>query len=254
MNNNNNNNNTGGCCVVPRLSRMIVGWMCVVVFVQLLGSTTLRSNAFVINTSSITTSSTSTTISSTSHCCYSDIRCRPTTGILGRHIHVSVSQLSSTSTTTEDEDMTTSSSSSSSVTSSSFLPDYGTTPVEIDQIQIVKKKWRRPELFGQSLIEQTLNEISGESSSSSSSQQPYIPLTKEERTAQRRSLRQAQQVPNFAQHVHAMAATTTSSTSSSSSSSSPLQLLHRKSVPTILQINIGLYCNQACHHCHGMFL
>ena len=26
--------------------------------------------------------------------------------------------------------------------------------------------------------------------------------------------------------------------------------LKRKEAPTVLQINIGLYCNQACSHCH----
>jgi hypothetical protein len=151
------------------------------------------------------------------------------------------SYLSSTTTTSSDADGTASSSSSS--TKSSFLPDYGKTPVEIDQIKILKKKWRRPELFGQSLIEQTMNEIINSNENVKEGEQ--IKLTKEERMAQRRSLQQAKSVPNFEQHVHAMAGETSSETSS------PLQLLHRKSIPTILQINIGLYCNQACHHCHG---
>ena len=148
---------------------------------------------------------------------------------------------------------------STSLSESSFLPDYGTTPIEIDQIKILKKKWRRPELFGQSLIEQTMNEIND--SYENVKKEEQVQLTKEERIAQRRSLQQAKSVPNFEQHVHAMAAaaaTATAVTSASSSQttspiSSSLQLLHRKSIPTILQINIGLYCNQACQHCHGTF-
>ena len=110
----------------------------------------------------------------------------------------------------------------------------------------IQEEWRRPELFGQSLIEQTLNDI--QTAATTADAAPMIKLTKEERTAQRRSLRQATNIPNFEQHVHAMAP------SSSSSSTSPLQLLHRKSIPSILQINIGLYCNQACQHCHGTFM
>ena len=111
----------------------------------------------------------------------------------------------------------------------------------------IQEEWRRPELFGQSLIEQTLNDIQ-KATATTADAAPMIKLTKEERTAQRRSLRQATNIPNFEQHVHAMAP------SSSSSSTSPLQLLHRKSIPSILQINIGLYCNQACQHCHGTFM
>ena len=112
----------------------------------------------------------------------------------------------------------------------------------------IQEEWRRPELFGQSLIEQTLNDIQKATATTASDAASMIKLTKEERTAQRRSLRQATNIPNFEQHVHAMAP------SSSSSSTSPLQLLHRKSIPSILQINIGLYCNQACQHCHGTFM
>jgi hypothetical protein len=111
----------------------------------------------------------------------------------------------------------------------------------------IQEEWRRPELFGQSLIEQTLNDIQ-KTTATTADAASMIKLTKEERTAQRRSLRQATNIPNFEQHVHAMAP------SSSSSSTSPLQLLHRKSIPSILQINIGLYCNQACQHCHGTFM
>lgn len=169
----------------------------------------------------------------------------------GRRNPDNVLLLSSTTTKLNEEEEDTKIIQNNSIPSSSLLPDYGTTPIEIDQIKIIKKKWRRPELLGQSLIEQTMNEITNQKSNEKNSATLInVPLTKEERIAQRRSLQQAKSVPNFEQHVHAMAAAT-ASTTTTTTTSSPLQLLNRKSIPTILQINIGLYCNQACQHCHG---
>ena len=210
----------------PPMFRSTVRWM-IVVPISVLLLLLPRVNAFVI-----------------SHAGYTPIH---------HNIRSRSSILVLSSTTTklnEDEDTTKQNSQSSPSQQQQFLPDYGTTPIEIDQIKIIKKKWRRPELLGQSLIEQTMNEITNQSSNENNNSATLInvPLTKEERIAQRRSLQQAKSVPNFEQHVHAMAAAASTTTTSSSS---PLQLLNRKSIPTILQIKIGLYCNQACQHCHG---
>lgn len=102
------------------------------------------------------------------------------------------------------------------------LPDYGKTPVEVDKIRVEKaSKWRRKDLFGQSLVDQTLAEMEDQS--------PKKPiLSKEERTLRRRALDDLGVAPfsNF------------------------LPAEFDRKLPTILQLNIGLYCNQACEHCH----
>lgn len=144
------------------------------------------------------------------------------------------------------------------------LPDYGQTSVEIDRIELVAKRWRRRDLFGQSLIEQTKLEMQQQqhtaasnnstSSSSSTSLSSSSSLTREERTAQRRSLRTAPGIPNFMHHVqqHQQSLLSTSSLEENvdkeTAHEGPFQLRRRR--PTVLQINIGLYCNQACGHCH----
>ena len=225
MNRNNTDTDVSRSCLIIRTIR----WSCILpLSITLLLSTT--TNSFVVTN----------ILPKKSH-----IRSTCTTSTTAVRLPPFVVVVSSTTKQGEEDTKNAPSPSSSS---STFLPDYGTTPIEIDQIKIIKKKWRRPELFGQSLIEQTMNEITN-LKDGSVKEEEQIQLTKEERTAQRRSLQQAKSVPNFEQHVHAMAPA-----ADSSSSASPLQLLHRKSVPTILQINIGLYCNQACQHCHGMLL
>ena len=223
MNRNNTDTDVSRSCMILRTIR----WSCILpLSITLILSTTCTDSFVVTNI-----------ISKKSH-----IRSTCTTSTTAVRLPPLVVVVSSTTKQGEEDTKNTPSPTSSS---STFLPDYGTTPIEIDQIKIIKKKWRRPELFGQSLIEQTMNEITN-LKDGSVKEEEQIQLTKEERTAQRRSLQQAKSVPNFEQHVHAMAA-------DSVSSAAPLQLLHRKSVPTILQINIGLYCNQACQHCHGTF-
>jgi hypothetical protein len=129
-----------------------------------------------------------------------------------------------------------------------------------DNIEGKNNVWSRPELFGTSLIEQTLEEMSNNSNNSDGtiliqggneavkgSALTSSNNSKEERKRQRRSLQQAK-VPNFEQYVQSKAA------SLSDSSSSSLSIFHRKELPSILQLNIGLYCNQACQHCHGRVL
>jgi hypothetical protein len=89
--------------------------------------------------------------------------------------------------------------------------------------------WRIPDSTTvPSLIEETLEQMNN------IGQLPaeYQPLNKEERMAQRRSVQNIPDVPLFSEKTGTL-----------------LRLPH----PTILQINIGLYCNQACHHCHGVY-
>lgn len=106
------------------------------------------------------------------------------------------------------------------------LPDYGTTTVEIDKIQLTAAKWRRQDLFGNSLVDQTVKEMGDNAEATSQ-------LSREERAARRRSL-QALDLPAFSAHLREKTGMT--------------ELRRKASV--ILQINIGLYCNQACGHCH----
>lgn len=86
--------------------------------------------------------------------------------------------------------------------------------------------WRIPDAATvPSLIEETLEQMNNAAVPAE-----YQPLTKEERIAQRRSVQNIPNVPLFSEQGGTL-----------------MRLPH----PTILQINIGLYCNQACHHCHG---
>jgi hypothetical protein len=86
--------------------------------------------------------------------------------------------------------------------------------------------WRIPDATTvPSLIEETLEQMNNAAIPAD-----FQPLTKEERIAQRRSVQNIPNVPLFSELGGTL-----------------MRLPH----PTILQINIGLYCNQACHHCHG---
>jgi len=66
-------------------------------------------------------------------------------------------------------------------------------------------------------------------------------MTKEERATRRRALDELG-VPNFMRFV-------AENDADSNTAEVKNKQLHR-SEPTILQLNIGLYCNQACNHCH----
>jgi Protein of unknown function (DUF3641)/Radical SAM superfamily len=240
------------------------------------------------SSSSITSRRSYTTLSST---------CNDNNDDDNNEIATSSTSFGST-TTTATKTATATATPTTAATSAAFLPDYGTTPIDIDQIRLptiteLKKKrdvWRRTELFGNSLIEQTMLDIDAAAVDTSTtttavgtSTTATTRTTKEERTAQRRSLKQAG-VPNFEQHVlanaisvilekevEAMTTTTTTVTTTFASTTTTTDtnppttttnnaqeqqqhrrqlLLHRTTVPTILQINIGLYCNQACQHCH----
>ena len=157
------------------------------------------------------------------------------------------------------------------------LPDFGKTTVEVDKIKLEKKKrkkeeqsdygtkvgmeddnqWRRQDLFGSSLVEQTMDEL--EKDEEFQSTQKRIEevglegITKEERTRRRRALNGLGVKP-FAKfltdemHKAKNVSSENDETDEESQKAKPY-VLQRKA-PTILQINIGLYCNQACGHCH----
>jgi len=96
------------------------------------------------------------------------------------------------------------------------------------QNKVSENEWRRKDLFGKSLVDQTLQELEQNPA-------PEAVLTKEERTMRRRALDDLG-VPAF--HTFMPSSALTSD-----------DRLTRKE-PTLLQLNIGLYCNQACGHCH----
>jgi radical SAM/Cys-rich protein len=121
-----------------------------------------------------------------------------------------------------------------------LLPDYGKTTVEVDTIRLEEKSranaWRRKDLFGSSLIDQTLEELKADAKFQSTQKRMETlgmeGMTKEEHTQRRRALNKLG-IPPFAQFLKEQ----------------NQEMPYRK-LPTVLQINIGLYCNQACGHCH----
>ena len=70
---------------------------------------------------------------------------------------------------------------------------------------------------------------------------------REERAKRRRALDELG-VPNFMEFVIEKDDNSSSSSSSSVNAVRDGQLYRAE--PNILQLNIGLYCNQACSHCH----
>ena len=123
------------------------------------------------------------------------------------------------------------------------LPDFGKTTVEVDTIKLteVSKKWRRKDLFGSSLVDQTLVELESDQDFQETQQKladiGLEGMTKEERTQRRRALSNLG-IPSFAKYL----------TEQKGEAGMPYHLQRK---PTkILQINIGLFCNQACGHCH----
>lgn len=115
------------------------------------------------------------------------------------------------------------------------LPDFGKTPVEIDKIKIKAKEFRRKDLFGSSLVDQTMKEMEMDQDFQETARR-YSELgaeqvTKEERTNRRRAL-DSLGIPSFQEFLAERVGT------------------FQRKEPTVLQINVGLYCNQACGHCH----
>jgi radical SAM/Cys-rich protein len=116
------------------------------------------------------------------------------------------------------------------------LPDYGKTTVDIDQIKLEKRKrWRRKDLDGTSLLDQTLTELENDQDFQDTFRRMETvglhAMSKEERTRRRRAL-DSLGVPEFNKFLKLKQASL------------------KRQLPEVLQINIGLYCNQACSHCH----
>lgn len=134
-------------------------------------------------------------------------------------------------------------------------PDYGKTSVDVDSHKLQKKsksnKWRRPELFGQSLVQQTVDEMSANTDFQETSQKlesiGQVGMSKEERTKRRRAL-DSLGVPSFNQFLHTKLQQDEQQSSLSLGETNEI-ILDRKQTE-ILQLNVGLYCNQACAHCH----
>jgi len=130
------------------------------------------------------------------------------------------------------------------------LPDYGKTSIEIDEHKLEKKnraaneKWRRPDLFGQSIIEQTKEEMSSNIEFQETTQKlkeiGVQGMSREERTKRRRAL-DSLGVPPFNEFLAEKLDTKDGESGSIT--------LNRKETE-VLQLNVGLYCNQACAHCH----
>lgn len=142
------------------------------------------------------------------------------------------------------------------------LPDYN-TPVDVDQIKLSKpqqhkavaapseKDWRRRDLDGTSLVDDTLRSMEKDVEF----QQTQIDLktlgkktmTLNEKKNRRRALDELG-VPDFKEFITQQSM---KDPKSSCMSKSELNAHHFARQPsTVLQLNIGLYCNQACAHCH----
>lgn len=183
---------------------------------------------------------------------------------------------------------------------STSLPDFGKTTIEVDRIKLQKKrrkkkesdydtkvgmdkkeekeaenKWRRSDLFGSSLVDQTMDELKKDKEFQSTQKRietvGLAGMSREERTQRRRALDKLNVKP-FAKYLSeqmnekenksvggdASESSCTATKEADVSSEAVVAprpkrakpyILKRKP-PTILQINIGLYCNQACGHCH----
>ena len=185
--------------------------------------------------------------------------------------------------------------------SSSSLPDFGKTTVEVDTIKLEKKrrknedydtkvgmtnekdnekdntnandngnKWRRSDLFGSSLVDQTMDELKNDKDFQTTQKRikdlGLEGVSKEERIQRRRALDKLNVQPfarflteqmhdnknNDGDNENQSKETTTKESSASTATATtkikPYRL--QRKAPTVLQINIGLYCNQACGHCH----
>jgi hypothetical protein len=116
----------------------------------------------------------------------------------------------------------------------------GKTSVEVDKIKLLepkKREWRRQDLFGCSIIDPTIQELEDDADFQDT-QTRYQTLgaegvTKEERTQRQRALTNLGIQP-FAKFL-----------GQELNNNNKPHVLHRKT-SQVLQINIGLHCNQAC--------
>eukprot|EP00591_Stephanopyxis_turris_P001145 CAMPEP_0195523912 /NCGR_PEP_ID=MMETSP0794_2-20130614/23410_1 /TAXON_ID=515487 /ORGANISM="Stephanopyxis turris, Strain CCMP 815" /LENGTH=482 /DNA_ID=CAMNT_0040654017 /DNA_START=118 /DNA_END=1566 /DNA_ORIENTATION=+ len=137
------------------------------------------------------------------------------------------------------------------------LPDYGKTTVEVDTIRLSKiKKYRRKDLDGNSLVDQTLSELKTDVEFQETAKMLKTIGAKrmnlEEKKKRRRVLDNLG-VPGFNEFVQqkydAEQQQHTSSVDDDAVSGSYKPAIKREATK-VLQLNIGLYCNQACSHCH----
>ena len=151
---------------------------------------------------------------------------------------------------------------SSTLTSNAFLPSFSTAArfsslksTTDETIEARRLEWSRPELQGRTLIDETLTQLENDVDFQEMSKQlkefgkegvarAERVKRREERAKRRRALDELG-VPNFMKFV------VENDDSNVQSDMNPVRdgKLYR-SAPTILQLNIGLYCNQACNHCH----
>jgi len=146
-----------------------------------------------------------------------------------------------------------------------YLPETGTTSVDIDGHKLEKKrrqrtpknkdnnnelpsvsqKWIREDLFGESLIGETLASLETDVDFQRTVERMdsigAAAMTREERTQRRRALEDLG-VPDWL--------TVVANKKTQHLQAPQLPLPMRRHTPTLLQVNIGLYCNQACAHCH----
>ena len=134
-----------------------------------------------------------------------------------------------------------------------FAADAFTTPsrgaaTRVPFLKSTTEDWARPDLQGSSLVDDTLlqmeTDVEYQELSKKLAKIGVDGMTKEERATRRRALDELG-VPNFMQFV------VEKNDDAPKEEESPIKnkQLYR-SHPNILQLNIGLYCNQACNHCH----
>ena len=113
------------------------------------------------------------------------------------------------------------------------------------------ENWSRPDLAGTSLVDDTLEQMQTDVEFQELTKKiakiGVDGMTKEERATRRRALDELG-VPNFLQFV----SENNTDDDDDDVEEGPLRnkQLYRSPQPNILQLNIGLYCNQACNHCH----
>jgi len=124
------------------------------------------------------------------------------------------------------------------------LPDYGQTSIEIDKHVLTKKskKWIRKDLFGQSLIDQTMEEIATNLEFQETERRfkelGQAGMSREEKLNRRRAL-DSLGIPSFNNFLK-----------DKDEGAGTEDHIIKRGEPELLQLNVGLYCNQACGHCH----
>jgi radical SAM/Cys-rich protein len=137
-------------------------------------------------------------------------------------------------------------------TDTSMTTSDETCSVVASAFDLKRQKYRRLDLDGQSLIEQTITGMQTDEVFLETTQKLATlgqkRMSLEERKHRRRAL-DTLGIPNFRQFVMQQQQQNLQAEPDSKKKEASLEVLGRK--PTqVLQLNIGLYCNQACNHCH----